>query len=206
MKTRQNISGENIIAEAAVLLQQYGSQALSLPQLAARLGCSEQMLTNHFADTGVLLTAVIRTYATRHLTLAVSVMTDPGGRPIRERLMCFGIRLLLVMRDDQDALSVYRCVIADASRTDIGLFFYEAGLRDLLEKLTYALDIAMIRGELRMSDPGVMARQLFSLLYVAFERRMLEREPQHIALCQIRKLVREAVSLFLHGVIKSSHM
>lgn len=200
MKTTQNIPGERIIAEAAALLEHPDTQVLSFRLLAVRLGCSERVLRNHFVDARALLTAVIRTYATRHLTQAVAVMVEPGGRPLREKLVCFGVRLLLVMQDDRNALNVYRRVIADGSRSNIGLLFYEAGLRDALEKITHALDSAMIRRELRMGDPRVMAQQLLSLLCVACEIRLLERTPQTVTLCQIRKRAREAVNVFLYGV------
>ncbi|UDC36735.1 TetR/AcrR family transcriptional regulator (plasmid) [Klebsiella pneumoniae] len=200
MKKKGNVSAEHIIKEAVVLLQQSGVRAFTFRLLAKRVGCSEEMLYRYFVDLRSLFTAVIRTYATRHLTQAVSEITDPVGPSLQGKLMRFGVRLLLVMRDDDNTLDIYRCVISDASHTDIGLLFSESGLREALEKLTFALDSAMMRKELRLADPRVMSQQLFSLLYVTFWMRLLERAPQPLTLFQIRRLVQDAVKVFLYGV------
>lgn len=200
MKKKGNVSAEHIIKEAAALLQQSGVRAFSFHLLAKHIGCSEEMLYRYFFDLRSLFTAVIRTYATRHLTQAVSEITDLAGLSLQGKLMRFGVRLLLVMRDDDNTLDIYRCVISDASHTDIGLLFSESGLREALEKLTYALGTAMMRKELRLADPWVMSQQLFSLLYVTFWMHLLERAPQPLTLFQIRRLVQDAVKVFLHGV------
>lgn len=194
-----NILREHIIAEGAAILQSLGYEALTFRQLACRLGCAERALLNHFASPEELLTAVIRTYATRHLTQAVSVISDTQSCPLRTMLTRFGVRMLLVLHDDRDALNIYRCVLSDAACTNMGLLFYEAGFRDALEKLTQALDIAMVRREIRLGDPRIMAQQLLALFFAFGEIRLLEREPEPINLCQIRKMVREAVHVFLYG-------
>ncbi|HHP1336159.1 TPA: TetR/AcrR family transcriptional regulator [Klebsiella variicola] len=121
MKKKGNVSAEHIIKEAAALLQQSGVRAFSFHLLAKHIGCSEEMLYRYFFDLRSLFTAVIRTYATRHLTQAVSEITDLAGLSLQGKLMRFGVRLLLVMRDDDNTLDIYRCVISDASHTDIGL-------------------------------------------------------------------------------------
>ncbi|WP_183096673.1 TetR/AcrR family transcriptional regulator [Gibbsiella quercinecans] len=199
MRKGSDILREHIITEAAAILQSQGYEALTFRLLASRLGCVERALLNHFAHPEELLTAVIRTYATRHLTQAVSVISDTQSYPLRTMLTRFGVRMLLVLQDDRDALDIYRRVLSDAACTNIGLLFYEAGFRDALEKLTQALDIAMVRREIRLGDPRIMAQQLLSLFFAVGEIRLLEREPEPINLCQIRKMVREAVHVFLYG-------
>jgi AcrR family transcriptional regulator len=199
MRKGSDILREHIITEAAAILQSQGYQALTFRQLASRLGCAERALLNHFAHPDELLTVVIRTYATRHLTQAVSVISDTQSYQLRAMLTRFGVRMLLVLQDDRDALDIYRRVLSDAACTNIGLLFYEAGFRDALEKLTQALDIAMVRREIRLGDPRIMAQQLLSLFFAVGEIRLLEQEPEPLNLCQIRKMVREAVHVFLYG-------
>lgn len=135
MKVRTEERREAIIEAAAQLLQEMGYERASMNELAKRLGGSKGTLYNYFPSKEELFSAVIRTYATRHLTDAASALDIPLSQNVNlaEKLQHFGEQMLNVMTTDNTALAVYRMVVAEAGHSEMGMLFYESGPRESVE-------------------------------------------------------------------------
>lgn len=201
MKTRTQARREAIIDAAAQLFQEMGYERASMNELAKRLGGSKATLYSYFASKEELFTAVIRVYATQHLTTASEKLMAQGDNTdtLEETLMRFGEQMLSVLTGDNRALSVYRMVVGEAAHSDIGMLFYESGPRESVERLAVLMASAIERGELRAGDPRLRALQLLALLTAEIEVRIYERHSEPLTHARVCEMSRCAVELFLIG-------
>src|SRR5476649_2115105 len=171
MKTRTQARREAILDAAAGLFQEMGYERASMNELAKRLGGSKATLYSYFTSKEEIFSAVIRAYATQHLTEAAEALAAPAdaGRTLEEVLLRFGKRMLSVLTGDNRALSVYRMVVGEAGHSDIGMLFYESGPRESVEKLSALMAGAQARGELRAGEPRLRALQFLALLTAEVE-------------------------------------
>lgn len=201
MKVRTEARREAIVAAAAQLFQQMGYERASMNELAKRLGGSKATLYNYFPSKEELFSAVIRTYATRHLTDAASALDLPRKQNVtlEEKLQHFGEQMLNVMTTDNTALSVYRMVVAEAGRSEMGMLFYESGPRESVEKLARLLSSAMDNGVLRIGDPRIRALQFLALLTAEIEERIYQRTAPPLSLKRVQEMTACAVRMFMAG-------
>ncbi|NDL61497.1 TetR/AcrR family transcriptional regulator [Acerihabitans arboris] len=201
MKVRTNERREAIVEAAALLFQEMGYERASMNELAKRLGGSKATLYGYFPSKEELFTAVVRAYATQHLSeAAVELMTEERpDEPLRDKLTRFGERMLAVLTNDSSAIAVYRMVIGEAGHSDIGVLFNDSGPRESIEKLSGLMASAMDRGELRPGDSHVKALQFTSLLTAEIQYRTFQRHLEPVSLTRIQQMVNCAVNLFLTG-------
>ncbi|KQW54460.1 TetR/AcrR family transcriptional regulator [Variovorax sp. Root411] len=200
MKVRTE-ARRNVILEAAVaLFKELGYERTSMNELAKRLGGSKATLYGYFASKEELFIAVVQAVATSHLAEAAAELQDENGTATLEsRLTGFGERMLCVLTNDADAMAVYRMVIAEAGRSDVGRQFHESGPAELIRTLAKFMDSAMARGELRRADPHVTALQFTALITAETQLRLYQANPAPVSVEQIRALVQRAVEMFLAG-------
>lgn len=203
MKVRTEAKREAIVETAAQLFQELGYQHASMNELAKRLGGSKATLYGYFPSKEALFEAVVRTYATVHLSEATQGLqaAPEDVAALESVLVRFGEGMLLVLTNDERALAIYRMVIAEAGRSELGELFYAAGPSECVAALAKLLGAAMNRGDLRKTDPKVSAHQFLALVNAEVQLRMYQRAPPPLSRAQIRKMVVRAVDLFLAGAL-----
>lgn len=204
MKVKTLARREAIIEVAAELFKELGYERASMNELAKRLGGSKATLYNYFASKEDLFSAVVRTYATQHLTDAASELNDVSQRdlPLKEKLQRFGERMLQMLVNDTSALAVYRVVVGESGHTDIGTVFHDSGPRESMEKLSGVMLSAMDAGELRPGDASLRAMQFMALLTAECDSRIYQRHLQPVGTTRIHEMTRCAVSMFFAGAGK----
>jgi AcrR family transcriptional regulator len=206
MKVRTEARRNAIVEVATELFKEMGYERASMNELAKRFGGSKATLYGYFPSKEELFVAVVEAVATGHLLeatqeLAADVAAD--GQPALEaRLKRFGERMLKVLTHDESALAVYRMVVAEAARSDVGKLFYDAGPAAAMEALTGLMAAAMDRGELRNSDPKVAASHFAALVTAESDSRLFQKDPPPLTTKQIRQMVSRAVETFLGGAAK----
>lgn len=201
MKVRTQARRESIVSAAAQLFQEMGYERASMNELAKRLGGSKATLYSYFPSKEALFVAVVRAHATMHLSDAVAELVDriETGVSFYETLMRFGERMLSVLTNDISALAVYRMVVAEAGRSNIGMLFYESGPSECVDVLSNLMTTAMEQGDLRQDDPRIRALQFLALVTAETEIRIFQCEPEPFSTDEIRELTRRAVDMFLVG-------
>lgn len=198
MKVRTEARRLAIVEAAAALFQETGYEGASMSEVAKRWGGSKVTLYGYFASKELLFTAVVQAYATRHLSDATDTLGDlPPGRDILEQALTqFGRRMLDVLTNDKTALAVYRMVVAEAGRSDVGQLFNDAGPRQSVARLATVLAAAMERGDMRRADPHVTATQFLALVTAEVDERLYLRNPPPLAVDDIALMVERATSMF----------
>jgi AcrR family transcriptional regulator len=202
MKVRTEARRQAIIAAAAQLFQEAGYEGASMNELAKRLGGSKATLYGYFPSKEELFGAVVRAVATNHLFDATRELNgDIADRTALEMaLIHFGERMLYVLTNEKSATDVYRMVVAEAGRSDVGRLFYEAGPSESITILASVLEGAMARGEIRRADTRVAAMQYTALVTAEVTARIFQQDPPPLALKEIQQMVARAADLFFAGM------
>lgn len=190
---------EHVLREAGRIFCLAGYDALYFNRLAWEMRCAQATLYHDFRDRKTLLTEILRTYGYRHFHKATSVLLKPDVCTIKRRLMRFAVQALMILREEEFVLGIFRRTLSDLRSRGLTELLYAAGLRQVQEMLTDVIDTAMQRREIRFADPALLACQYFSLINNIIEINLLLNGNRHISLCLIRTLARDSVDLFLHG-------
>lgn len=160
-KSRSDERREHILQVAGELFMQDGYAAVSMSQIAARLGGSKGTLYNYFTSKTELFAAYMVDACLAN-SEALFATTDDDA-PVGDALRRIGFNFLtFVLRDD--AMAIQRLVVAEAQRfPELGQAFYEAGPKLSTERFAAWLKRRVDRGELRQLDPEMAARQFFAL-------------------------------------------
>jgi AcrR family transcriptional regulator len=202
MKVRTEARRSAIVEAATELFKEMGYERASMNELAKRFGGSKATLYGYFPSKEELFIAVVEAVATGHLLEATQELAADAadGQPALEaRLKRFGERTLKVLTHDESALAVYRMVVAEAGRSEVGQLFYDAGPAAAMEALAGLMAAAMDRGELRRSDPKVAAAHFAALVTAESDRRLFQKDPPPLTIKQIRQMVSRAVETFMGG-------
>ncbi|WDS35316.1 TetR/AcrR family transcriptional regulator [Pseudoxanthomonas sp.] len=202
MKVRTAEKRDAIVGAAARLFREHGYDGASMNELVRRMGGSKATIYGYFPSKEALFSAVVRSFATSHLTKAARELVAAVGRkePVEQCLTQFATGVLEILTSDHTALAVARMVIAESGRSDVGRIFYEAGPQETKTILASVLEEMMRSGELRAFDPVVAADHLLALITAEANRRLYEREPALITSEARQRMVRDAIDLFLHGM------
>jgi AcrR family transcriptional regulator len=202
MKVRTEARRGAIVEAATELFKEMGYERASMNELAKRFGGSKATLYGYFPSKEELFIAVVEAVATGHLleaTQELAVDVADGQPALEARLKRFGERTLKVLTHDESALAVYRMVVAEAGRSEVGQLFYDAGPAAAMEALAGLMAAAMDRGELRRSDPKVAAAHFAALVTAESDRRLFQKDPPPLTIKQIRQMVGRAVETFMRG-------
>ncbi len=203
MRTLTNERRQAIIDAAADLFQEMGYERTSMNEVAKRVGGSKATLYNYFASKEALFEMVVRTYSTHFLNAAASELSSyhDGVMTFEQNLTRFGERMMEVLLTDNQALRIYRCVVAEAGKSNIGELFRAAGPQESIAKLAELMSLAMHKGELAQGDSTIRALQSTALLKAEVDSRLLEREPVPWSVAQVKNIVARGVQLFLYGAV-----
>ena len=202
MKVRTEERREAIIEAAIQLFAEMGYERASMNELVKRLGGSKGTIYGYFSSKEELFVAVVRASATGHLDDAIGELASgavAGQAGLESTLLRFAERMLLVTLNDERSLAVYRMVVAESGRSDVGQLFYDSGPRECMSALAQLFASAMERGELRKADPRVTASQFTSLVTAEVQLRIYQRDPPLLTLRQVRQMAKSAVELFFRG-------
>ena len=203
MKVRTEARREAIVEAAATLFQEMGYERASMNELARRLGGSKATLYSYFPSKEALLVAVVKAFTTGHLAEAVDGLDVAfADLDLENVLTRFGERMLLVLTNDSTALAVYRMVIAESGHSDIGTLFHDSGPRESIGALAAFMTVAMEKGQLAKADPHLRAQQFLALVTAETNMRIYQQNPEPLQIAEIRKLVVNAVDMFLRGGVR----
>ena len=166
MRVRTQARRDTIIEAAIQLFEEAGYEGASMSELARRLGGSKATLYGYFPSKEELFVGVVEAFATAHLAEATAIVEAaideaPALAPLLRKA---GGCMLQVMLNDRRAILVYRMVMAEAGRSELGGLFHRAGPQQFADALTQLFAGAMQRGALRRLDPAIAAMQFMSLL------------------------------------------
>jgi len=203
MKVRTETRRTAIVETAAGVFLDLGYEGASMKEVSIRLGGSKATLYGYFSSKEALFIAVVQMYATSSLYNAVAdLAADPGiSVSLEESLLQFGRSMLKIVMNDSTAIKVYRMVLAESGRSDIGTLFYESGPSQSIEALSTLMSASVENGVLRKSNPRVLAKQFLSLLTSEVDERLFQQDPKPMTLAQIDELVAAAVDMFLRGAL-----
>ncbi|HEX8544258.1 MAG TPA: TetR/AcrR family transcriptional regulator [Pseudomonas sp.] len=203
MKVRTETRRTAIVETAAGVFLDLGYEGASMKEVSIRLGGSKATLYGYFSSKEALFIAVVQMYATSSLYNAVAdLAADPGiSVSLEESLLQFGRSMLKIVMNDSTAIKVYRMVLAESGRSDIGTLFYESGPSQSIEALSTLMSASVENGVLRKSNPRVLAKQFLSLLTSEVDERLFQQDPKPMTLAQIDELVAAAVDMFLWGAL-----
>lgn len=202
MRVRTEARRDAILEAAAKLFEEAGFEGASMSELSRRLGGSKTTLYGYFPSKEELFVAVVRKFTTAHLAEATAIVLSaldekPALGPLLKKA---GGRVLQVMLNDRRAIVVYRMVLAEAGRSDIGLLFHDAGPSQFMDALARLFARAVECGAMRKLDPMVTAMQFLGLLTAESGARLYQRNPLPVTAAEIARRVDHAVDFFLEGV------
>lgn len=205
MKVRTEARRQAILEAAAQLFREVGYERASMNELVARLGGSKSTVYGYFPSKESLFVAVVHSFAMAHLSEAAQKLSEESTRQVELKTLLtrFGERMLQILTNDADALAVYRMVLAEAGRSEVGQLFYESSSAEYVEKLAHLFERAVERGELRRIAPKVAANQFLALLTAENNARLYYVNPPPLTQTQIRGMARRAVETFLIGTSAS---
>jgi AcrR family transcriptional regulator len=201
MKVRTESRRTAIVETAASVFLELGYEGASMKEVSTRIGGSKATLYGYFASKEALFIAVVQMYATSHLYNAVADLTAKSEKSItlEEKLLEFGRQMLMIVTNDSTAIKVYRMVLAESGRSDIGTLFYESGPSQGIDALATLMSAAIESGELRPGNPRVRAKQFLSLITAEPEERLFQQAPEPMTRDEIEEMVTTAVDMFLKG-------
>ncbi|HEX8594575.1 MAG TPA: TetR/AcrR family transcriptional regulator [Pseudomonas sp.] len=203
MKVRTETRRTAIVETAASVFLELGYEGASMKEVSTRLGGSKATLYGYFSSKEALFIAVVQMYATSHLYNAVSdlLVESRTNVGLEESLVHFARKMLMIVMNDSTAIKVYRMVLAESGRSDIGTLFYDSGPSQGIDALATLMAAAVERGELRKGSPRILAKQFLSLTTAELEERLFQQNPEPMTLLQIDERVITAVDMFLRGAM-----
>jgi AcrR family transcriptional regulator len=207
MKVRTEARRNAIVEAATELFKEMGYERASMNELAKRFGGSKATLYGYFSSKEELFVAVVEAVATGHLldaTRDLAAEVAQGKLTLEAQLRRFGERMLGVLAHDESALAVYRMVVAESGRSDVGQLFHDAGPAAAMAAIAELMADAMDRGELRRADPKVAAAHFTALVTAETDVRLYQRNPPPLTLKEIRQIVRRSVDMFMRGAAQQA--
>ena len=193
MKVRTEARREAIINEATDLFCELGFERTSM-----------RTLYGYFASKEVLFEAVIQQIGDSHLDSALKDLLDSEQFQIEDALFRFGMAMTILINDPK-ALAVYRMVIAESGRSEIGKKFYKIGPQRVIDALNEFITHALEKGILRGCEPSVAARHFLFLIKSESEHHLFECDPPDLKEEEIRDMVIRATDVFMAAYMSSSY-
>jgi TetR/AcrR family transcriptional repressor of mexJK operon len=184
-----------IVSAATELFLHAGYGDVSMDAIAAKAGVSKRTVYSHFPGKDVLFAAVM----TRHCgeVSGGDVWTlDPEVEP-RQMLTDRGKRFLRLITSPE-AVALFRTVTSEAQRfPELGRAFFETGPKCWLGSFEDYLRAQDEMGRLRVPNPEVAAKFLFSLLKDPLHMRMMLGVQKEVTEAEIDAQVKSVVDNFL---------
>ena len=199
MRTKSDSRRQAIIDVAAQVFLEHGFERASMSEIAVRVGGSKATLYSYFSSKEELFAETVGQYADQHMETIFPLLEKTDS--LRDGLQEFGEQFLNV-RFSSEALTIFRTVVAEAGKGEIGRMFYDLGPKKGIGLMSAFLERRMASGDLRTTNPAVAAMHLVSLL---------EAETFHPALFGVdaydeadrKNAVARAVDVFLRAYAMS---
>jgi AcrR family transcriptional regulator len=203
MKVRTEARRAAILEEAARIFEEVGYERASMNDLAKRLGGSKTTLYGYFPSKEALFSAVVRASATQHLAEATEELKAgvARGDAMEPMLLRFAEGVLRVLTNDTRAIAVYRMVLAESGRSEVGKLFNEAGPSECMATLAWVMERAMDDKQIRPLPPAIAAAQFMALITAETGPRLYESKPAPVSLRGIKEMAARSVDMFLNGAM-----
>ena len=184
-----------IIAAATDLFTHAGYGAVSMDAIAAKAGVSKRTVYSHFPGKDVLFAAVM----TRHcgkVSGGDAWTLDPEVEP--RRMLTDRGRRFLKLITSPEAVALFRTVTAEAERfPELGRAFFETGPKCWTSSFEAYLRTQDEKGRLRIANPEIAAKFLFSLLKDPLHLRCMLGVQSKVTEAEIAAHVESVVDAFL---------
>jgi AcrR family transcriptional regulator len=198
MKLRTEERREAIVREATRLFMEMGYERATMGELTSRLGGSKATLYGYFASKEELFLAVVDSLGEVHLAEAVAELEQLAEVGLEAGLTRFAEKLLsLILRED--AMAMYRMVIGESGRSEIGESFVALGPRRCADAVAAALRAAMARGDMTPGPAEVLTMQLLGLVRAETEFLLYRRKLPRLSRKEVAAMAQRAVRMFLGG-------
>lgn len=185
-----------IIEAAKAVFLERGYDAASMAEVSVKAGGSKQTLYNYFASKADLFVAMM---LEKGAAQAPGMFDEVRRNPdLRLGLLTFGHDLMIFLMQD-DVLAMRRMIMAEGSKSDLGVLFYENGPKRGWTRMADAFAERMDRGEMRRADPWRVAMHLQGLLEAGPLQRRMEGAQDAVSAEELRLTVNEAVDVFLRA-------
>ena len=198
MKVRTEARREAILTEAKRLFMEMGYERATMGELAARLGGSKATLYGYFASKEDLFVAVVEATGETHLSEALAELQLLPTVGMEEGLARFAEKMLSLILQDE-ALALYRMIVGESGRSDIGDMFMQLGPKRCVEMLTAALRAAMERGDMAPGPADLLALLFLGLVRSETELLTFRRMPPKLGRDEIAAMAQRAMRMFLGG-------
>ncbi|GIW45220.1 MAG: transcriptional regulator [Candidatus Binatia bacterium] len=188
---------EAIVRAAERLLFAADPQLLRMERIAQEAGVSKATLYAYFPNLNAVLRAVIQNH---RATMTAALDRSPRHTAdVRAALVEFGDALLDFITG-KEALAVQRMLAADpVLRRRVGSLIYREGPAAMRSKVAQWIDLARIRGDLRIGDPERAAEQLLGMWQGTLTVALLMGARPRPSAAERRRIVREAVDVWLRA-------
>lgn len=196
MRIKCEARRQNIIEVASAVFQEFGFEAASMSEIAARVGGSKATLYSYFSSKEELFVAVVRQFAEAHMREIFALLDAKAD--LASTLQSFGERFLGRI-SQPDMVCAHRNLFAEAGKSSVGRLFYERGPLEGLQMLAEFMQQAMALGKLRSEDKMIAAHHFLGLLKAESLERLLLGVQDSIEAASITPMVARAVQVFLRG-------
>lgn len=198
MKVRTQARRDAILEVARQVFLACGYERASMSEIARQVGGSKATLYGYFPSKEALFYAATHAEGRTLMAETIADLEQHGTEDLHAALLRVGAAIVdFLCRETTTA--AHRMVLAESGRSDIGQVFYEEGPGEGLRMLSKSLHAAMLRGELRLSDPLIAAQHLHGLLASEVQVRWFYRQAPPLPAGEARAIAERAVHVFLHG-------
>jgi len=198
MKVRTEARREAIVREATRLFMEMGYERATMGELSSRLGGSKATLYGYFRSKEELFAAVAEATGEAHLSEALADLQLLPSTGLEEGLSRFAERMLTLMLKEE-ATALYRMMLGESGRSNIGEVFAQLGPKRCSEAVTAAFRAAMARGDMSDGPAEVLTLQFLGLVGAETEFLMYRRKPPRLPRKEVAAMARRAVRMFLGG-------
>lgn len=196
MRTKSESRRQIILDAAFQVFLEYGFDAASMSEISTRVGGSKATLYSYFASKEELFIAVIHRFADNQFAELFGVLdrqTDLG-----ETMVEFGARFIALV-SHPDLIRMYRNVVGESGRSDIGRMFYARGPQGTQREISTFLQKCMDQGTLRPADSHIAAQHLIGLLCAELRDATLFGLLENPDQASIQAASQRAIEVFLRG-------
>lgn len=197
MRVRTEARRRAIIEAARDVFQELGFERTTMSAISQRLGGSKATLYSYFPSKEELFVACVQQgidEESGELVEATRAIPD-----LRDALTFFARSFLAKATGDRP-IAIYRLIANQPPGSQVGLNFYERGLKQGWIKFCLYLEEQIAAGKLRKGTAWVMAMHLKGMVEAEHvERRMLNALPHELDSQTLDRVTRDAVDAFLRA-------
>jgi TetR/AcrR family transcriptional repressor of mexJK operon len=185
-----------ILDAAKQMFTQHGFDGASMDAIASLAGVSKLTVYSHFGDKDALFTEAVRAKCEEQMPPELFIAGLEG--PLREQLSSIAHAFFVLITSDE-ALSMHRMMLMQASDEHVRRMFWEAGPQRVKDAFAGFLRQRVSAGELSVPDIQRAASQFFCLLKGELHTRMVSGLCSKPGKQEVEAHVAATVDLFLRA-------